>query len=243
MRKLFIAAISIYLFSCSTDSTSDSLSSDVGQGGSLAQFTVVGDYLYIVDKQNLNVFNIVNKELPVQANRTWIGFDIETLFHFDGDLYVGSQTGMFIYSLENPEDPKKLAAVSHFRACDPVVAKENYAFVTLDASLGCGGNISALQIYDTTDITQPILLTSRNLLAPKGLGLFNNFLFVCDDEIKIFDISIPAETKLVHAINISAFDVIIKENYLVAIGENGLSQYQLNENEIQNTVLFSTLNF
>ncbi|AUP77571.1 hypothetical protein C1H87_02080 [Flavivirga eckloniae] len=227
---------------CDSDSQSDSLSSDTGQGGSLAQFTIAGNYLYTVDESFLNVFNIVNPESPVQVNTSYIGFDIETLFHYDNNLYVGSQTGMFIYNLDNPEAPKQLASVSHFRACDPVVANDTHAFVTLDGSTGCGGSISALEIYDTSQLTAPMLVSRRNLIAPKGLGLYNNYLFVCDDEVKVFDISNPDESVLVNAINISAFDVIVRENHLILIGENNVFQYQLNPNDIKNIKELSVLN-
>ncbi len=242
MKKHIFYIILIIAFSCDSDGQLDTVSQDTGQGGSLAQFTIVNNYLYTVDQSSLNVFNISNLEKPVQVNTSFIGFDIETLFHFNNDLYVGSQTGMFIYSLDNPEEPKQLAAVSHFRACDPVVAKQNYAFVTLDGSAGCGGTLSVLEVYDTSNISEPVLISRRNLVAPKGLGLFNNFLFVCDDEIKIFDISNINEIKLVHALNVSAFDVIIRGNELIAIGNTNLYQYQLNENDIKNTTLLSTLN-
>jgi len=238
---LFISILLLCFLSCDSDSQSDNLSTETGQGGSLAQFTIVNDYLYTVDQSSLNVFSISNTEAPVQVNTSYIGFDIETLFHFANDLYIGSQTGMFIYSLDNPEEPKLLASVSHFRACDPVVAKQNYAFVTLDGSTGCGGNISALEVYDTSNINNPKLISRRNLIAPKGLGLFNDFLFVCDDEIKIFDISNIDEIKLVHAINVSAFDVIIRNDKLIAIGKNNLYQYQLDANNIKNVKTLSSL--
>lgn len=242
MKKYIFYIILIFAFSCDSDNQNDSNSQETGQGGSLAQFTIVNDYLYTVDRSSLNVFSISNLEAPVQVNTSFIGFDIETLFHFNNDLYIGSQTGMFIYSLENPEEPKQLASVSHFRACDPVVAKQNYAFVTLDGSTGCGGSLSVLEVYDTSNINQPQLISRRNLVAPKGLGLYNDFLFVCDDEIKVFDISNINEIKLVHALSVSAFDVIIRGNELIAIGENNLFQYQLDPNDIKNTTILSTLN-
>lgn len=239
MRKIIYLIIVICCFNC--DSDNSSLSSDTGQGGSLAQFTIVGNYLYTVDQFSLNVFSLSNPESPVQVNTVQIGFDIETLVDFGGNLYIGSQTGMFIYDLVNPEEPKQLAAVSHFRGCDPVVANQTHAFVTLDGSAGCGGTLSVLEIYDTAKLEKPVLVSRRNLIAPKGLGLYGNYLFVCDDEIKVFDISNPNETVLVTAINVSAFDVIIRNNELIAIGENSLNQYQLDPNNIKNIVKLSTL--
>ena len=240
MKHIKYIILALIIVACSADS--DSNSSETGQGGSLAQFTISGTYLYTVDENFLNVFNLVDPESPVQVNKVFVGFNIETLFSENNYLYIGSQTGMFIYSLSAPEEPKELAAVSHFRACDPVIANSTHAFVTLDSSGGCGDNISALEIYNITEITKPVLVSRRNLIAPKGLGLFNNYLFVCDDEIKIFDITDPSASVLVKAINVSAFDVIIRGNQLFVIGENNLYQYQLDATNIDNVIPISVIN-
>lgn len=232
MKKyLSILFILLTAISCDSDATSnDSQSATDGQGGSLARFTLKGEYLYTVDDWGLNVFNITSTEDPVKVNSIPVGFNIETLFGYKDYLYIGSQNGMFIYDLENPEFPKQLAAVEHFTACDPVIANDTHAFVTLQSTSFCGNDINVLEVYDVTTITNPILLNSRNLTGPRGLGLYGNYLFVCDDEIKVFDISIPEESKLVTSINKYAFDVIIRDDLLIAIGSSGLYQYQLSNN-------------
>lgn len=246
MKKYFTLIIIAIFFGCDSDSTdmssSPSSPSNSGQGGSLARFTVLNDYLYTVDHQSMNVFNIANPEQPVQVNTVHIGFDIETLFNYKQYLYIGSRNGMYIYSIENPEMPTYLSDVRHFTACDPVVANDNFAFVTLHANIGCGTNINKLEIYDITDVLNPVLISERNLVKPIGLGLFNNYLFVCDDEVKIFDISDPENSQLVHSINRDAFDVIIQNDLLILIGENGLYQYRLDGNNIQNINQLSQIN-
>ncbi len=228
--KKYIVKLLVFLviISCESDSTNiESQSSTDGQGGSLARFTLKGDYLYTVDDSGLNVFNIINTEDPVKVNAIPVGFNIETLFGYKDYLYIGSQNGMFIYDLENPEFPKKLASVEHFTACDPVIANDTHAFVTLQSTSFCGNDINVLEVYDVTTITNPILVNSRNLTGPRGIGLYGNYLFVCDDEIKVFDVSAPEESKLVTSINKFAFDVIIRNDLLIAIGSSGLYQYQL----------------
>ena len=242
MKTYIYLIIIVLLYNCSADGDANTTNNDTtGQGGSLAQFTIKDNYLYTVDQANLNVFNIDNLKSPVQVNTVNIGFDIETLFNDKQYLYIGSQTGMFIYGIENPETPKKLAEVSHFRACDPVVANSTHAYVTLDSSAGCGTSISALQIYDTKDINNPKLVSSRNLIAPKGLALYNNYLFVCDDEVKIFDITNPEESLLVNSINISAFDVIIRNNHAFIIGDTSMYQYEIDPNNIKNIKALSVI--
>ncbi len=241
-RYSVLYIVLVLISSCSTDSTSsDSVTSDQGQGGSLATFAIKGDYLYTVDNEDLNVFNITQTDNPVLVNTVSIGFGIETIFGFKDYLYIGSQDGMFIYDIENPEFPNELSSVQHFTACDPVVANENYAFVTLWSDLGCGGLVNQLEVYDVTDVVNPVLINIRELTFPKGLGLYGDYLVVCDDEIKIFDVSDPVNSTLVHSIDRLAFDVIIQGDLLIAIGENGVYQYQLDSNNITNTEALSVI--
>ncbi|MBW1295918.1 LVIVD repeat-containing protein [Aquimarina litoralis] len=230
MKKyIYMILTSFIIFNCDSDSSNDSVPSDSdGQGGSLATFTLVGDYLYTVDNTDLTVFNITDIKDPVQVNTIPIGFDIETLFNYKDYLYIGSRNGMFIYGLTNPEFPQKLSEVEHFTACDPVIANDTHAYVTLHSDTFCGNSINLLEIYDITTITEPVLVSSRNLSFPRGLGLYGDFLIVCDDEIKVFDVSNPTESNLVTSVNKKAFDVIISGDLLIAIGETGLYQYRLN---------------
>lgn len=247
MKKYSLILIALLLFSCQTNSDSSSngsseLAQDTGQGGSLATFTIYDNYLYTVDNQDLNVFSITNKEQPVQVNEINIGFAIETLFNYKDYLFIGSRTGMYIYSVNTPETPQFLSEAQHFTACDPVISNLTHAFVTLHSNTTCGGNtLNVLEIYNVEDLQNPILISSRNLVNPIGLGLYQDYLIVCDDEVKIFDISDPENIQLVHSINKNAFDVIIKDNLLILIGESGLYQYNLNEDNIQNTIELSTI--
>lgn len=245
MKKLLIYVSVLILAGCSSDGDLSNGSNDAtatGKAGSLSRFASVGDYLYTVENQKLNVFSILDQTNPVKVNSINIGFNIETIFNYKKYLYIGSQNGMYIYSVEAPETPKYLSDVRHFTACDPVVANNTHAFVTVHANIGCGTNINVLEIYDITDVLTPVLISRRNLTKPIGLGLYNDYLFVCDDEVKIFDISDATDTKLVHAINKDAFDVIVNGDHLILIGEAGLYQYRLNDNNIADTAELSTLN-
>ncbi len=248
MKKIILLFITMALsIACSQDgnngASNESMAITDGQGGSLARFAMLGNYLYTVDEYGLNVYNIATPTDPVFVNSVPIGFRIETLFNYKEYLYIGSQNGMFIYSVSNPEFPEYLADVQHFTSCDPVVANANTAFVTLWSELGCGTTLNQLEIYDITDVVNPTLLSVRNLTAPKGIGLYGDYLFVCDDEIKVFDVSDPANSVLVHNINRIAFDVIIQGDLLIAIGQNGIYQYKLEQSDITNTSELSVINF
>src|SRR5690606_9800787 len=152
-----------------------------GKGGSLAVFALKGNYLYTVDYRSLHVFQISDPGNPIKVNDVQIGFDIETLFSLDNLLFMGAQSGMYIFDISNPENPVKMSESRHFTACDPVVANETHAVVTLQSNTNCGGNLNRLMVYDIADVQNPVLVHERNLVAPKGLALHDNYLVVCDD--------------------------------------------------------------
>lgn len=66
--------------------------------------------------------------------------------------------------------------------------------------------------------------------------------FVCDDEVKVFDVSNPENSSLVTSVDVNAFDVIINQGRLILIGENGLYQYNLDHTNITNISHLSTIN-
>ena len=244
MKKIILTLLIFFaLLSCSGDSTSSSVENSDGQGGSLAIFALKNNYLYSVDVATLNVFSLLNEQQPVKVNSIQIGFDIETIFSMDNYLFIGSRSGMFIYSIADPEKPIKLSQVQHFTACDPVIANATHSFVTLNSNRFCGNNTNVLQIYNTTNLSNPLLVHSRNLVAPKGLALYNNYLFVCDDVIKIFNITNPVEPVLAANIDRECFDLIIRGNQLFAVGNSGLYRYELNTSDITDIIFKSLVAF
>lgn len=245
MKKILLFFVLILIiFSCfKNDSSSNESYDNIGKGGSMARFTILNNYLYTVDDGSLNVFSIVENNKPVFLNKVYIGFQIETLFAYDNNLFIGSQSGMFIYSLDNPEIPIQESSVEHFTACDPVVTDGITAYVTLHSESTCGNDLNVLEIYNVSDIQNPILLQTRNMISPKGLGLYNDYLIVCDDEVKIFDVSEPNAMTFVKSIDIQGFDVIIQNNHLIVVGENGLYQYSLDNNDIENLTYLSTIDY
>lgn len=231
IHYIYTILLATVLFSCDIDSSGDmngSNEASVGQGGALATFAIKGDYLYTVDNEDLKVFTLKDPSKPVLINSIWVGFEIETLFSYRDCLYIGSRSGMFIFGVEDPEQPRNLSSVQHFTACDPVVANDSLAFVTLHSNTNCGNDINQLEIYDITDSENPKLLSTRGLAEPKGLGLYGPYLIVCDDEIKVFDIrKSNGATEFVTSIEVEAFDVIIRDNLLIAVGNDAVNQYSI----------------
>jgi hypothetical protein len=210
-----------------------------GIGGSMARFTIVGNSLYTIDYSKLYVFNIQQPENPIQEDAQHVGWGIETLFPSGGNLFIGAQDGMYIYSLANPMAPQRLSQYAHVMSCDPVVVHDTLAYVTLRGGTECRGFTNQLDIINIKDPTAPQLLVSHPMQSPYGLGYDKGLLFICEGQhgLKVFDVSdiwdMPNRL-LEHYKGGDAYDVIPFRDVLILIGRDGLFQFDYsNPSEIK----------
>lgn len=204
-----------------------------GQGGSLARFKIVNDYLYAVDSHNINIFDITNLTSPRELQEVHAGFDIETIFNKGDLLFLGSMSGMYIYNIEKPATPLFISEFQHGTACDPVVVDDKYAYITLRAGNFCGAFESSLEIVDISDVYNLELVKSYPMDNPYGLGIKDNLLFICDGTsgLKVYNKTNIEDLELLNTFkNITAFDVIPRQNQLLLIGDNTLFQYNYLDN-------------
>jgi len=216
--------------------------SSSGKGGSMARFTTYKNYLYVVDRSNLQSIDISIPENPRAWNKVNIGWNIETIFPFGDKLFIGSQTGMFIYDASTPWNPTYLGEFSHARGCDPVVAEGKYAYVTLRTGTRCAGNLNQLDILDITELTKPILLNSYPMFEPAGIGIDGTTLFICDGKagLKVFDVKDPMKIELLNwQSDIQTYDIIPLGKIAIMIGSDGLFQYDYTDPK--NLILLSKI--
>ncbi len=210
--------------------------SGTGEGGSLARFKIVGEYLYAVDSHNINVFGISDLANPQDLDDVFAGFDIETIFNRGNHLFLGSMRGMYIYDITNPALPTLVSEFQHGTACDPVVVDGDYAYVTLRGGNNCGATESGLYIVDISTIEAPELAITYPMDEPYGLGIRDNQLFICDGAsgLKVYDkTNINELTPLNHFKDIVTFDVIPLESHLIMVGDEVLYQYEYVEDGIR----------
>jgi hypothetical protein len=214
-----------------------------GQGGSMARFTLINDYLYTVTYTSLNTFDLTTPQQPSFINKTNLGAgNIETIFPLKDKLFIGSSTGMFIYDVATPATPAKLGSFSHVRSCDPVIAEDQYAYVTLRSGSACQGFSNQLEILNISNLSNPALLKTYQLTNPHGLAKDDNLLFICDgkDGVKIYDSADVNNIKLLKQIDgIEAYDVIVVNNRALVVAKDGL--YQFNYTDINNIKLLSKI--
>jgi hypothetical protein len=201
-----------------------------GTGGSMARFIIYGDYLYVIDGSNLHIFDINQELAPLSAGSVPIGWNIETVFIAREHLFIGSMTGMYIYSLHDPVHPEYVSAYWHVTSCDPVVVEGNYAYITLRTGNICETDVNQLEIVDIHKLASPIKIKSYPMHNPHGLGIDQGILFICDGDagLKVYDASDPLNLnahQLAHFTEINTYDVIPVQTHLIMIGEDGLYQY------------------
>lgn len=214
----------------------------VGLGGSMARFTITGDYLYTVDEANLRVFNISQLDNPSYQGPQNIGWaTIETIFPHENNLFIGSNSGMYIYSLADPAAPQLTGTFEHATACDPVYVEGNRAYVTLRGGGICDSYNNQLDVVDVSNLSDPQLITSHPMHNPHGLSLKNNLLYLCDGDegLKIFDASDDyaiGSSLMAQDASFSAYDVIASpfDDLALVIGPDGFYQYDIsNPNQLQ----------
>lgn len=246
-KLLIAAAIFIAVNSCDkAESTGDlSKAPGSGKGGSMARFAVACDHLYVVDETSLHVMNLFDPANPSFVRTIDIGFGIETIFPFGNYLFIGSSTGMFIYSIQDCSNPTYISEFAHVLSCDPVVTDGTYAYVTLRSGGSCRIGLTAnqLDIIDITNVYNPTLVVSHDMPEPWGLGIDGNTLFIChgDHGLGIYDISNPIVPITLHFLkDIKSYDVIPHNKVLIVTGPGGIYQYDYSD--IDNLVLLSTIN-
>ncbi|HEV7779976.1 MAG TPA: hypothetical protein VGO58_01860, partial [Chitinophagaceae bacterium] len=202
--------------------------STIGVAGSMARFSIVNNFIYTVNDRDLTSFDISTAENPVKTSTRQVGWRIETIYPFSNKLFIGSNTGMFIYDISTPASPVQQGQFSHVRSCDPVIADGNFAWVTLRSGNTCNTMTNELQLVNISNVFLPAFVKSYGMTNPHGLTKDNNLLFICDgkDGLKMYDASDPMNISLKkQATGIETYDAIAMNGNLVLVAKDGLYQY------------------
>jgi hypothetical protein len=206
-----------------------------GTGGSTARFTITANHLYAVTDYDLKVFDLANPSQPALRNTVNLGWGIETIYPFKDKLFIGSNVGMHVFDISTPSSPAFQSMFEHVRACDPVVADDQTAYVTLRDGTECEGFQNQLDVIDIDNILSPHLLQTYPMKNPHGLALSGDILYVCEGlhGLKVLNVS---DRKNIREVDfhqkIKSTDVIALPNEtLLVVGEDGLMQFDVKDPE------------
>ncbi|BCE00115.1 hypothetical protein [Marinicellulosiphila megalodicopiae] len=138
-----------------------------------------------------------------------------------------------------PDNGEQLI-LSHQRSCDPVIAKNGYAYVTLRSSaVGCFIGSNELQIIDISQIKLPQYVGSIQMDGPKGLSFSNDgsAILICDrDSLKIFSISDPVyPIEMNEYETVKCNDIVELDHHYIITGDELLSIYSYNPQDFSLT--------
>lgn len=240
----FLFLITIFV-SCTTDfggqSADDTSAPSIN--GSYTTMLTVGNRLYAVSTEELTTYDITNRKSPEVIDRQSVGFQIESLYHYDQVLFIGSQSSLHIFSLDGSGVPERRSETPYAefdgaQPCDPVVSNGEKAFVTLSSDViersECGLRsvlINELRVYDVTDLENPSLEVIMEMDQPKGLSLDGNLLFIAlkKDGALILDVSNVHDIKTIkHFPGFDAFDLIARNGTLLVVGPKQIHTYDYN---------------
>lgn len=237
---LYLSISLLVLASCgsgsSSTTSSSSLESTVGKAGSMARFAIVDEYLYTMNGSQMNIFDISTASSPQSVSKVRLPWDVETLFSYKEYLYIGASSGMYIYDNSVPTQPTKITTFTHAQSCDPVVVHEDVAYITLNTQCrNPNASVNRLEIVDVRNPLKPILLKQLDMWSPKGLGIDDNLLFICDGDagLKIFDVNKTEDNNTINIAldslssdnRIDCFDVIAFDKHLIISNQKEIKQF------------------
>ncbi len=211
-----------------------------GTNSSYARMLTVGDFIYAVNLNEIVTFDATDPSDPTEIDRQDIGTGIETIFHHEGILLVGSSEGTFTYTIEATGIPRRRGQFDYntlslpVLPCDPVVASGDVAYATLYTRAEVEGScareqvVNLLVVMDITDLENPSLITTVETWSPRGLAVEDDLLFVCNEfgGLTVFDVSDPSRPRTISQLrDIVAYDVIVKDDILIVVGGTELIQY------------------
>ena len=201
----------------------------VGTNGSMARFSIIGNYLYTVGTSMLSAFDISHPYLPAFSSSVTVDWHVETIYPLKDKLFVGTNNGMYMYDVNTtPGTPALIGQFTHVRGCDPVIADDHYAYVTINDSSACLGINNELQIVDISDLSNSFLAKAYPLSHPIGLSKDGNKLFVCDRKagLIMYDATDVLNLSIIKLLNDGAFYDVVAENGLaIVVAADGLYQY------------------
>lgn len=141
-------------------------SSGVSIQGSYSCFSIYGSYLYAIDYKGLKVFSLSEGGKPKKIGTKELPSDIETITTSCDKAFVATRTGMFVFDIKNPKDPKETRCEfrRHRPSRDPVAATHEFAFATLM-------DVNTLAVTDLRNFPRLQQRNAYEIRRPEGIAV------------------------------------------------------------------------
>lgn len=206
-------------------------------------FSIYNDLLYTVVKDTMRIFNLYTNENKLESkpiNTIAIGWNAKAIFNYNMYLYANTPSGLIRYSLENPIYPQYIDRISDISGNYDLIIEDNFIFASIRKNQVevTDSNSGKLVIMDLHNPKSP--LATYQMKNPRGITLTKQYLFICDNGLKIYDRENLANIRLLATYNdINGYHIFMYAKYLMVITTDGLYQYDYSN--IQDLKLVSKL--
>ncbi|MCL1938956.1 MAG: hypothetical protein FWF52_11245 [Candidatus Azobacteroides sp.] len=226
---LFTERIDEIPYGADSSESHPSLIAKSGEGlESMSRFALHDTYLYAVINNQMSIIDLSTGTPRKVEGNIYISNHVETVFSYQDKMFIGTSFGLLIYSLQEPLNPVLCSQVMHIYDCNPIAMNDTLAYVTIRVGNQCGQKSNELIVLDMSDAYQPAQIASYPMYNPKGMLVNKDVLFVCDDGLKIFNLSNPNALNsqlITHYNEIDGYDIVSSNNVVIVISDNGLHQY------------------
>jgi len=197
--------------------------------GAGARFAVLGDNLYTVSGNKLNVYDIKNPNTPKFLTTAKMDDQILTINSYnDSILLIGyASSNVNLYKVANSFSPVLVIYLMGTEPFNSFALSNHYLFTATHRGRGpTHFNFeNSLDYYDIGVNGNPINAT-KTIRFPLGMASNKNDLYVCDTGLKVFDISNIQNIALKKHFDIEANSIMTNGNNLMILGKTALFQYQ-----------------
>lgn len=190
------------------------------------RLAIRGEYLYSMGVTGFKTMELAGESVTELFSVPEI-YGMETMFVQGDYLFVGMQSGMLIYSIENP-DPVYLTTNYNLTACDQLVVNGKFMYVTYRVGTTCHpDSVNKLVALNLSDVSSPQNTAAIEMEWPVGLALFDKYLYVGEGAkgLKKFDLSDPFIPQVdSFYVNIPCLDLMVQDSRLII--SDGQSVYQ-----------------
>lgn len=213
--------------------------------GSYANMIAVADHLYVIGETDIITYKQQEDKSVTEVDRQTLGLNLESLFYRKGVLFVGSSERMYICTLgtdylPNLKSTTQYTDMPDVRPCDPIVANDEHAFVSLSSSApadedDCGiSEVNQLRVFDISNLTAPAEVARLEMEGPKGMALDGDLLFVCEKEngLKVMDVSdATAPQQIIHFEGFETQDAVSTGTSVFIVGPSDLYEFDYTDRD------------
>jgi len=179
------------------------------QSGPTEDLKMYRGYGYVESGHTMKVVDFIDPLYPTQIHQFEMSCTSMALAFFGDTLYLSDISEITAYDISEPSTPQFLGSYNHDHRFSDLVSRNElvYAF----------SPDNGMEVFDYTDVSDPILLSTHYCGPTPSEGVFRDtLLFVCSmDRISCFSTANPANPDLLGTIEFSGakLHLVLRDDY------------------------------